>query len=204
MLASYTFSKVIDDAPDATSVVVGNAGDDAKVAQDTLNPNNERGLGVNDIRHRFVFSSVWDLNYAKSVNNAAAKALLSGWTLSTISQLQSGQPVSAVVTGDPNNDGNNFNDRVPGVGRNTITGPELMDWDLRLTRDIPIHERARLRLIFEGFDITNRANFSGIQNTQYTFKGGVFTPTTNFLTKLTMQPQGVGSRVLQLAAKFTF
>jgi len=204
VLASYTYSKTIDDAPDATSVVVGNAGDDAKVAQDTLNPNNDRGLGVNDIRQRFVFSSVWDLNYAKSVRNAAARALLSGWTFSTISQLQTGQPVSAVVTGDPNNDGNNFNDRVPGVGRDTITGPGLATWDLRLTRDIPIAERARLRLIFEGFDISNRANFAGIQNTEYTFKGGVFTPTTNFLSKLTMQPQGVGSRVLQLAAKVTW
>jgi hypothetical protein len=50
--------------------------------------------------------------------------------------------------------------------------------------------------MFEGFDITNRANFSGIQNTQYTFRAGVFTPTTNYLSKLTMQPQGVGSRVL--------
>ena len=67
VLASYTFSKVIDDAPDATSVVVANAGDDAKVAQNTLQPNQERGLGVNDVRHRFVFSAVWDLNYAQIV-----------------------------------------------------------------------------------------------------------------------------------------
>ena len=65
MLASYTFSKVIDTAPDATSVVSGNGGDDAKVAQDTLLPNLDRGPGVNDIAHRFVFSAVWDLNYAK-------------------------------------------------------------------------------------------------------------------------------------------
>jgi len=51
-----------DDAPDATSVVPGNGGDDAKVAQDTLAPNLERGRGLNDIRHRFVFSAVAELN----------------------------------------------------------------------------------------------------------------------------------------------
>jgi hypothetical protein len=204
MLASYTYAKVIDTVPDATSVVTGNAGDDAKVTQDTLQPNLDRGLGVNDIRHRFVFSAVWDLSYANSMSNAAAKALLRGWTISTISQLQSGQPVSIGTTGDPGNDGNNFNDRAPLVGRNTLTGPELMTWDLRLTREIPVKERVRVRLIFEGFDLTNRANFATIQNNLYTFKSGVFTPTTNYLTKLTMQPQGVGSRVFQLAAKITF
>ena len=204
VLASYTFSKVVDDAPDATSVVVGNAGDDGKVAQDTLNPNHDHGLGVNDIRHRFVLSSVWDLNYAKSIQSAVARALLSDWSLSTILQSQTGQPVSAVVTGDPNNDGNNFNDRVPGLGRNTITGPGLLSWDLRLTRDIPFKERVRLRLMFEGFNIINHTNFATVQNTQYTFRAGVFTPTTNFLFPLTVQPQGVGSRVLQLAAKLTF
>jgi outer membrane receptor protein involved in Fe transport len=204
VLGSYTFAKTIDDAPDATSVVPGNAGDDAKVVQDTLRPNADRALSVNDIRRRFVFSAVWDLNYANSLQNAAAKALLNGWTLSTISQLQTGQPVSIGVTGDPNNDGNNYNDRLPGVGRNTLTGPGLATWDLRLTRDIAIKERARLRLIFEGFDITNRANFASIQNTEYTFRAGVFTPVANYLSKLTVAPQGVGARALQLAAKFTF
>ena len=204
VLASYTFSKVIDDAPDATSVVAGNGGDDAKQAQDGLAPNLERGLGVNDIRHRFVFSSVWDLNYAKSISNIAAKALLNGWTLSTIAQLQSGQPVSVGTSGDPGNDGNNNNDRAPLIGRTTLIGPELWTWDLRLTRDIAFTERARLRLIFEGFDVTNRANFSGIQSNLYTYRNLVFTPTTNYLTKLSVQPQGVGARVLQLAAKLTF
>jgi hypothetical protein len=79
-----------------------------------------------------------------------------------------------------------------------------MTWDLRVTRSIPIRERARLQLIVEGFNITNRANFAGIQNNRYAFRAGVFTPNANYLTKLTVQPPGVGSRVLQLAAKFTF
>jgi outer membrane receptor protein involved in Fe transport len=180
VLASYTLSKAIDMAPDATSVVTGNAGDDAKVAQDTLLPNLEHGPSVNDIRNRFVLSAVWDLNYANSVSNASVKALLSGWTVSTIAQLQSGQHVSQGATGDPGNDGNNFNDRAPLVGRGTLVGPGLADWDLRLTRDIPLHkETARLRLIFEGFDFINHPNFASFQNNIYTYRSGVFTPTTN-------------------------
>jgi len=204
VLASYTFAKAMDDAPDATSVVTGNAGDDAKVAQDTLNPNNEWARSLNDVRHRFVFSAVWDLNYAKSLRNLAARAILNSWTLSSISQLQTGQPFSVGTTGDPNNDGNNNNDRAPGAGRNTLQGPGLATVDFRLTRDVAFRERLRLRLIAEGFDITNRANFSTIQNNEYTFRGGVFTPIANYLAKLSMQPQGVGARVFQLAAKITF
>lgn len=204
LMGSYTLSKVLDSAPDATSVVPGNAGDDAKVAQDTLRPNLERGPGLNDIRQRFVFSSVWDLDYAKSISNPVGKALLSGWTFSTISQIQTGRALSIGATGDPGNDGNNSNDRAPFVGRNTLVGPGLAVWDLRLTREVSIREKARLRLIVEAFDVTNRANFSGIQTNLYTFRTGVFTPTTNYLFKQTMADQGVGNRVLQLAAKFTF
>ena len=204
MLASYTLAKVIDTAPDGTSVVVGNSGDDAKVTQDTLLPNLDRGPGQNDIRHRFVFSAVWDLNYAHAVSNPIAKALLKDWTLSTISQLQSGRHLSMNASGDPGNDGNNYNDRAPLAGRNTIEGPGIAAWDLRLTRDIAFHERARLRLIFEGFDITNRSNFNAVQQNKYTFRSGVFTPTTNFLTPQTNLDPGVGSRALQLAAKLTF
>ena len=73
-----------------------------------------------------------------------------------------------------------------------------------MTREFRLAEHARLRLIGEGFDITNRANFATIQNNQYTFRTGVFTPIANYLTKLSMAPQGVGNRVFQLAAKITF
>ena len=41
----------------------------AKVAQDTLLPNLDRGPGNTDINHRFVFSGVWDLNYARQIAN---------------------------------------------------------------------------------------------------------------------------------------
>ena len=61
-------------------------------------------------------------------------------------------------------------------------------------------ERVRLRLIGEAFNMTNRANFNALQTNQYTFRTGVFTPTTNFLLpQSTFDP-----RILQLAAKITF
>lgn len=198
---SYTFSKVIDTAPDQTSVVVGP--DDSKQVRDTLRPNLDRGRGNADIRHRFVFSGVWDINYARSLSNPLLRALLSGYQLSTIANVQSGRPYTAFVNGDVNNDGNTRTDRPPYTGRNTINGPNFMSADVRFTRDIPLHaERARLRLIAEAFNVTNRANFSSLLSTQYNFNAStrVFTPVPNFLART----QTFDPRILQLAAKITF
>ena len=203
---SYTFSKVIDDAPDFTSVVVGT--DDAKNAQNTLQPNLERGPGNADVRHRFVFSGVWDIDYAKSLSNPIARAILRGYQLSTISTVQSGRPYNILVGGDVNNDGNTRTDRPPYVGRNTIYGPNFLDVDMRVTRDFALYaERLKLRMMFEAFNLTNRANFSSfttssLLTTLYNFNSAtnVFSPAAGYLSRVaTADP-----RILQLAAKITF
>lgn len=191
---------MIDNAPDFTSVVVGS--DDSKDAQNTLAPNLERGRGNADIRHRFVFSGLWDINYAKSLDNAFARAVFSGYQFSTIASLQSGRPYTIGVGGDVNNDGNSSTDRPPYVGRNTLGRPNFAAVDIRFSRDIPVYERARLRLMFEAFNLTNRANFSSIFTSQYNFNAAtrVFTPVSNFgAARFTFDP-----RILQLSAKFSF
>jgi hypothetical protein len=205
---NYTFSKVLDSIPDGTSVVPGNTGDDQKVAQDTLLPNLDRGPGASDIRHRFVLSGIWDINYAGSISNPLLKGFLNEWQLGVITQAQSGRAFNDVTSGDPGNDANNFNDRTPGVGRNTIRGPEFAAVDLRLSKDVPLQsERVRLRLIAEFFNMTNQANINGILTTRYTFSGGFFRPLTNPAMPSTTfgWPQSVyDPRILQLAAKIVF
>jgi outer membrane receptor protein involved in Fe transport len=212
--SSYTFSKVIDDNPDSTSVVVG-GGDDAKVAQDTLQPNADRALGNADVRHRFVLSGVWDLAYAKSISNRPIRAILSGFQLSPVVTLQSGRFLSPTLggTSDILNDGNTRNDRPPNVGRNTFEAPGYASVDLRVNRDFALHrERVRLRMMFEAFNLFNRANFgninpsvSSIITTRYSYTGPnaatrVLTPNPTFgAPNDTFDP-----RILQLAAKISF
>ena len=207
---SYTFSKVIDDNPDFTSVVVG-GGDDAKVAQDTLQPNADRSLGNADVRHRFILSGVWDLAYAKSIRNAPARMILSGFQLSPIVTLQSGHFLSPSVGGnqDIGNDGNTRNDRAPFVGRNTLETPGYATVDLRVSRDFPVRESVRLRMMFEGFNIFNRANFGNINSgvtsiitTKYNYNAAtrVFTPNPTYgAPNDTFDP-----RILQLSGKIIF
>jgi hypothetical protein len=198
-LTSYTYSKVLDSNPDQTAVVVG--ADDSKIVQDTLNPNNDYGPGNADIRHRLVFSGLWDIPFYRNASNPFVRYVVAGWQFSTITQAQSGRPFNVVAGGDSNGDGNTANDRVPGIGRNTLRGPWFVTDDVRLSKDVPLAgERVRLRLIGEAFNVTNRSNFNAIQNTQYSFSNGTFTPRTDFLRRLTT----FDPRILQLSAKIIF
>ncbi len=56
---SYTLSKAKDNKPDQTSVVPG-GGDDGKIAQDQLGLTGEYARSDLDMRHRFIFSPVYD------------------------------------------------------------------------------------------------------------------------------------------------
>ncbi|WP_162179820.1 TonB-dependent receptor [Bryobacter aggregatus] len=199
--SSYTYSKVIDSRPDATSVVVG-GGDDAKVVQDTLNPNADRGLGDANIKHRFVGSGVWDIAYFNHLTGPK-KLVFGGWQLSVIFQAQSGRPFNATAPTDLNNDQNSRNDRAPGFGRNTIIGPNFASLDLRVSKDIPVfREKVRLRLMGEAFNALNRANFSGLQTSPYSFVAATrtLTPQTSYLSNTA----SFDPRILQIAARITF
>ncbi|MBY0508278.1 MAG: TonB-dependent receptor [Bryobacteraceae bacterium] len=201
-LASYTWSKVIDTLPDQTSVVPNNAGDDAKVAFDTLQPNADRALGDAHIPFRFVLSGVWDLNYFTNAK-PLVKHVLGGWQVSAISTSQSGRYFTARSNVDLNNDGNRFSDRSPGFGRNTIEGPGLFSVDMRVSKEIPlVGERMKLRIIGEAFNTFNHTNFNALQLVPFNYNATtrVFTPTTNFLAPTnTSDP-----RILQIAARITF
>lgn len=204
LMVSYTLGKVIDDVPDATSVVPFTF-DDAKQVQNPLNIRSDRARGVNDQRQRFVVSGVWDLNgYAKNLQSSVLRGVLGGWSVSGILTAQSGQPYSALVGGgDLNGDSNQRTDRVPGLGRNTFTLPNFVSLDPRVTRDIPIHERAKLQLIFEGFNILNRANFNSVRDTVFALSSSgpqTLNRQSNFGTPLST----AGPRILQLAVKVTF
>ncbi len=199
---AWTYGHVLDDRPDQTAVVPASS-DDGKFAQDPLNLNGDYASGDNDVRHRIVFSGVWNLDYAGGISNTFMKALASGWTLSGIVFFQTGQPYSATMgtNVDLNNDGNPRNDRAPGFGRNTFRLPSQFSVNPRITRHIPIGP-VDVELIAEAFNIFNNKNVNFASNTFYSYNA-----TTNTLTPLASfgAPLGdSGSRILQLAAKVTF
>ncbi|MBI3652502.1 MAG: TonB-dependent receptor [Acidobacteria bacterium] len=205
MLASYTYSHVIDDAPDATSVVPGNAGDDSKIVQNSLNIRDDRASSITDVRNRFIISGVWDVGgYAKGIQNDVTRALLSGWSLSAIFTAEDGRPYTALVGGDLNNDGNRFTDRVPGVGRNTFVGPGFSSFDPRITREIRFAERFRIQLIAEAFNAFNRVNFTSVNTTFYSLSGSGTSASLVKNAAFGKPTSTTEPRIVQLAAKIIF
>ena len=213
-IAAYTYSRAKDDRPDQTAVVVG--ADDSKIVENQINPAADFGRSDTDLRHRFVFSPVYEWGTIKWSDNAVARALFSDYTFSTIMQFQSGSPYSALVAGDPNNDGNRANDRLPGTVRNQFTTPSVYQFDVRLTRAIRLGEKMRIKLIGEAFNIFNRSNVVLVNTTFFNYSGGaagtLTTPSfvTAFGTPRSFSSPASGTttfaspRQIQLAIKFDF
>jgi hypothetical protein len=121
------------------------------------------------------------------------------------------------VAGDPNQDGNDLNDRLPGYSRNAFTGPDYATADLRLTRTLHFGERYKLNLVAESFNLFNRDN----QRVTITSNGLVSSPSTFLQNWVTaniapdpgyytlpnnfMKPNAASApRQIQLALKFIY
>jgi outer membrane receptor protein involved in Fe transport len=210
-IAAYTYSKAKDDRPDQTTVVVG--ADDSKIVENQVTPELDFARSDTDLRHRLVFSPVYEIGRIKWSDSRAARIIFSDYTLSSIVQLQSGSPYSALVGNDPNNDGNRANDRLPGTARNQFTTPSVFQVDARVTRDIHFSEAMRLRLVLEAFNVFNHPNVVTVNNTFFNLSGGALVPpsaATAFGTPRTFSSPASGTttfatpRQLQLAIKFDF
>ncbi len=211
LLGSYTFSKTIDDNPEP--IAVNPPASDNLLLSDATNPRADRGPGVNDQRHRFVFSGIWQIGEARSFTRAP-RMLLGGWELSGIFAAQTGLPYSALVSFDLNNDGNSNNDRTPGLGRNTFHLPRSISLDPRVTKNLPISENVRLQLIGEAFNIFNHGNIITVRTTQFARSAspgicgiaGVpcLVPQNAALSAFGTPTATSGPRIMQLAAKLVF
>lgn len=176
---SYTLSKAKDDKPDQTSVVVG--ADDSKIAQNQFDLTGEYGRSDLDIRHRFIFSPVYETGRFPS-ENMFLRALLSDYIITGIFTAQSGIAYSAAVLNDLNADGNNVNDRAPGTVRNQFSTPAAYIVDLRVGRAIRFGERTRLTLFAEAFNLFNRTNIQGVNRNQFIFISGQLRQNPSFQT----------------------
>lgn len=211
LLASYTFSQAQDDKPDQTSVVPGNASDDSKIVFDQSNIRLDYGTADVDIPQRIVVSPVYDTGRFTRGDSAFLRALLSDWTLSSIAQFQTGVAYSATVGADLNNDGNRFNDRVPGTRRNAYRTRDFYSLDARLARSFRLGEAMRLRLIAEGFNLFNRANVTAANANLYSGFAAVTGATNVFrfteptaASAFALPRIFAPARELQLAVKFDF
>jgi hypothetical protein len=164
---SGTYAHAIDDGQDALV-----AGEPATV-QNSYDPNAERGPSATDQRFRVV-AAVSAEPRPFHRGHEVLGHMFNDWKISSVFNYGSGRPVNASVDGDPNQDGNDENDRLPGYGRNAFTGPDYATTDLRLTRKVRLGERVKLDLVAESFNLFNRDN----QRVEITSNGLVASATT--------------------------
>jgi carboxypeptidase family protein len=146
VLANYTYSKSIDIATDVQLT---------DTPTDYLDPNLDRAIGDNDIRHRFVLSLTGD-------SPAEWPLLMRNFKLSMLNTLQTPRYFSILAGFNVNGDGFPFNDRVGTSGRNFYRGDSYYDSDLRLQRVFHPFERLSTEASFEVFNLFNRDNVQDI------------------------------------------
>ena len=219
LLANYTWSKNLSDAPDFRSPMFESA-----IPQNNADLAAEKGPSC-DVRHRFALSAVYDI---PGINNLKwASAVTSHWQLSTVYQVQTGFPFTISVFGDTANTGTALGenpDRAnytgqpifgPGtrtatqwfnrgafatppaftfgdVGRNSVYGPGTQTLDLALARDFTITERAKFQFRGEFFNALNHTNLG-------TPDRFVNTPQFGTITQATTP-----GRQIQLSARLSF
>ena len=207
---SYTYAHAIDDGQDALV-----AGQPATV-QNSYNPSAERGPSTTDQRQRFVAAFSIEPRPFHREHELLGR-FFNDWRISSVVNYGSGRPFNATVAGDPNQDGNDLNDRLPGYRRNAFTGPDYATADLRLTRIIRFRDHYRLNLSAESFNLFNRDNqrvtitSNGQISSASTFvqsyvKTGV-TPYPGYyeLPANFMKPNAAyAPRQIQVSVKFTF
>lgn len=184
MAGNYTFSKATDEVTDFNSDFQPN---------DQTNLRAERALSAFDQRHKLVLFGVWRMP--------------GDLQLSPIFRANSARPFNLLAGNDINADRHPTTDRPPGAGRNTGIGPAYFGLDARISKRVNLGSETRtLELIAEGFNLTNKLNYSSVNNTV-----GVIAGPFNLQGRHDRGPSdplgftsALEPRRLQLGLRFTF
>jgi len=180
VLGNYTWARATDTGQ------VGGASGTFYGGDQPLDPNNPRGdngPSDTDIRNRFTLSFVYKPQIFS--DNKYVKHILDDFTFSGAEIASGGEPIYLGMSGTVYNgtgtsygaDGNIYGGsissgsglpstgRPPQIGRNSIYGPGYNDVDLRVSRNIPIHDAIYLQLSADAFNLLNHTIISGVNGT---------------------------------------
>lgn len=159
--ASYTFSKFLENTNDTGTT----AGRDTGPYQDFYNRRADYGPSANDIRHRFVFSMIYEFPFGRGrpyLTNSFAGKILGGWTVGNVTTLQSGPPISVITQT------NNCNCFSSGSQRpNVLRDPNLDSADKTIARWFDTSAFAQPSVFTFGNSGRNIVRAPGILNTDF-------------------------------------
>jgi len=147
VLGNYTYSKGFDTGTDFNSDYG---------PQDPTNLGADRGLSEFDQRHKVVMAGVIDSPWTNRI--------FAGFQLAPIFTYNSGHPFNLLAGGEVNGNNHTTNERPIGAGRDTGLGPSYTNFDMRLSWQHKLGEKARVQFTAEGFNIANHTNFASVNN----------------------------------------
>jgi hypothetical protein len=96
VLSTYTWAKFLDNAGSGGSSL----GDEVNPYSDYYNRKNDYGPTENDVRHRFTFSSVYEMPFGTGralVTRHPLRHVVGGWSVGTVANVQSGAPFTVTT-----------------------------------------------------------------------------------------------------------
>ena len=177
----------------------------------------DKGNGLEDQRHRFVLSWVWEPTITHR-SGSFYKYVVNSWQLSSITTINSARPYTSPtirVTDTPvpgmfsnfSINGSGLSTRVPFLPVDNVYQPNMWRSDARLSKLIPFSERYKLYLNFEVFNVSNSWSPTSMTGQEYTESKGVltFTPTAfGQGSGDAMSPDGTEARRMQVSVRFMF
>jgi hypothetical protein len=142
---SYTYSRTISNYESVANL--------ADIPQST-NRNLERAASRQSIPQKFTFDLVSAVPHTVP--------LLHDFKFSTLLDAQSGEFFNVFAGLDTNGDTNTLNNRPGTLGRDTLKGPSIFSWDMRVARGVHFNERFTGEFTFDFFNVINRVNVSDL------------------------------------------
>ena len=196
---AYTFGRSQDTPQQPIALSFGGLNDRRVLAiqDDTLNT---RFTGNNDQHQRLAFSAMYDTSVLAAPRQGLSKRLVDDWEVGLVYTWQLGNPYTAYVAGDINGDFNAFNDVAPGTAWNQYRLPYQSSFDPRIARRFGVGGTRQLHVMWEAFNLTNRPNYTAVDNTLFTLSGSALTRNPLF----GRQTAQSAPRTMQIAARLTF
>jgi hypothetical protein len=175
----------------------------------------EKGSSVLDQRHRLVATSIYSPRFWRR-DTALARWLVNGWQLSQITTLASAHAATATViaSGFPFTDAaysgslNGFggSSRVPFWPRSSLDIDQVYRTDARLSKILPVREKMRLYLNFEGFNVFNHISDTRVNTAAYQLRGMDLVPVAGLGDGAATEgfPDGTNARRAQVSLRLVF
>jgi hypothetical protein len=160
--ASYTWSHSISDAPEANSYDQGSL-----FIEDPTNRRRDRGNTSINRPNAYTVSTVWNPEY-RGTGNRLLRTLANNNQITLLANLSSGdeqnETANTVLNGDSlTGSGLNVATRPLFVGRNTLRGPAVYQFDVRYTRTFfKLWERLAPSFFIEANNLFNHPNITNL------------------------------------------